>query len=87
MKETSPLFLEEHEVDTLSGIARGRTENRGQRHERKLSKYELQVQHLRLSGLPFYINARGRPILTRAAVEGRKAEPLSTGWQPKVMAA
>ena len=46
-----------------------------------------QVEALRRMGIPFLINASGRPVVARAAVEGKRSEiaPRS-GWQPKVLA-
>src|SRR5260364_486092 len=53
--------------------------------ERKVMKYDLQDSHLRTTGLAFFINARGRPIVTRAAVEGRKEEAqIEAGWNPRL---
>jgi hypothetical protein len=85
MADDTDLFLSEHAVDELTGISRGTTEHRGTRIERKLSKYELQVRHLRTTGIPFFVNARGRPIVTRAAIEGRRETPEpKQGWQPRL---
>ncbi len=43
-----------------------------------------QIAWLRQSGIPFFINAAGRPVVTRAAVEGRDAprQEVNT-WQPR----
>ncbi|MFM0667567.1 DUF4224 domain-containing protein [Paraburkholderia sediminicola] len=52
----------------------------------KNTKHELQISQLWLMGLPFFVNARGRPIVTRAALEGRKVEePTRPTWQPRAM--
>src|SRR5260363_307288 len=61
------IFLTEKQVDELTGISRGCTLHRGTKMERKVMKYDLQVSHLRTTGLAFFINARGRPIVTSAA--------------------
>lgn len=83
--EPSNIFLSESDVDELTGIVRGVTEHRGTRLERKLTKYELQVRHLRTTGVPFFVNARGRPIITRAAIEGRSEEQeAKKQWQPRL---
>lgn len=44
----------------------------------------LQVQALRKMGVPFFINAVGRPVVTRTAIEG-KAAPVpaeQAAWVP-----
>jgi hypothetical protein len=48
-----------------------------------------QVAQLRVMGVPFFINAAGWPVVTRAAVEGRqsKVEPPSKRWEPRVISA
>lgn len=58
----SDTFLTEEEVAELTGIRTGR---RGKTRE------QLQVEWLRTSGIPFWANARGRPIIARAAIEGK----------------
>jgi hypothetical protein len=72
-------FLTQEEVAKLSGIRTGR---RGKTRE------ELQIEWLRTSGIPFWTNARGRPVIARAAIEGRQLtdEPVRKKWQPKVLA-
>lgn len=49
-----------------------------------------QIAWLRSEGIPFRINATGHPVVTWAAVEGRKqAEQPKTApkaWQPRVIA-
>jgi hypothetical protein len=43
-----------------------------------------QIEALRRMGLPFHVNAVGKPVVSAAAVEGRKlpvAAPATT-WQP-----
>lgn len=75
----SETFLSAEEVAELTGIQTGR---RGKTRE------QLQVEWLRTSGIPFWTNARGRPIIARAAIEGRQAteEQPRKKWQPKVLA-
>jgi hypothetical protein len=65
----SATFLEQNEIFELTG--------------RKLKS--LQVQALRQMGVPFFINAIGRPVVTRTAIEGKAAQavPLETSaWVP-----
>ncbi|TXI22299.1 MAG: DUF4224 domain-containing protein [Nitrosomonas sp.] len=59
-------FLSSEDVATLTG--------------RKLKS--CQVVQLRKMGIPFYINASGRPIVTRSAVEGRPPEIIKKTWEP-----
>lgn len=69
----NPLFIDDSELATLTG--------------RKMKN--KQIAWLRKSGIPFRINALGRPVVTRSAVEGRQ-EPVpvqSTGWTPRVIGA
>lgn len=75
------LFLTEEQVDELTGIRRGETIN-GKKH----TKFQRQVEFLRQRGIAFIENARGKPIITRSAVEGRgEKEPARKGWQPRVV--
>jgi Domain of unknown function (DUF4224) len=75
---SKPIFLTLQEVAELTGIKIGR---RGKNRE------QLQTDWLRGSGIPFWTNAQGRPIIARAAIEGRTSEQESTPkkWQPKVL--
>ncbi|WP_322742799.1 DUF4224 domain-containing protein [Alcaligenes faecalis] len=77
------VFLTPAEVAELTGI------NKGKRISgHLLHREQLQVQWLRTSGIPFFENARGRPIVARAAIEGRTAggdpKPVRA-WQPSVL--
>lgn len=74
MEQTT--FLGEDEVAELTGIKRGRTDTVAGR-QIKLTKWDLQCRQLRASGIPFYTNARGRPVVVRSSVDGgsRAAEP------------
>lgn len=75
----SDTFLSEEEVAELTDIKTGR---RGKTRE------QLQVEWLRTSGIPFWTSARGRPVIARAAIEGRQRaeEQPRKKWQPKVLA-
>lgn len=50
-----------------------------------------QVKTLRNMGVPFFVNACGRPIVARAAIEGRvnvaghTERPSRMGWSPGVL--
>ena len=48
-------------------------------------KKSCQVDQLRDMGIPFYINAAGRPIVTYLALEGGKIEKPDTEWKPAVL--
>ena len=74
-------FLSADEVAELTGIKIGkRVEGR------PLSREQLQAECLRGMGIPFYMNARGRPIVVRATIMGRpNAEPPKPAWQPRVL--
>lgn len=39
-----------------------------------------QIEALRTMGLPFFVNPIGQPVVTIAAVEGRKEEPREKVW-------
>ncbi|MGH8652036.1 MAG: DUF4224 domain-containing protein [Gammaproteobacteria bacterium] len=52
------IFLSAEEIATLTGKRRK----------------SCQIAWLRNSGVPFYVNASGRPVVTRAAVEGQKKD-------------
>lgn len=39
-----------------------------------------QIEALRNMGLPFWVNAIGQPVVTVAAVEGRKQAPKEKTW-------
>lgn len=48
-----------------------------------------QIDQLRKMALPFYVNAAGRAVVARSAVEGSrsKPEPVRRGWMPRGMPA
>jgi len=78
------LFLTPEETDELTGIRTGKR-IAGQ----TVTKLQLQVAWLRRVGIPFTENARGRPIIARAAIEGRMInaapQPTQRGWMPSVL--
>lgn len=39
-----------------------------------------QIETLKTMGLPFWVNAIGEPVVTIAAVEGRKEAPREKVW-------
>ncbi|SDV48678.1 DUF4224 domain-containing protein [Chitinasiproducens palmae] len=74
----SETFLTQEEMTELSGIKTGK---KGRTRE------QLQAEWLRTSGIPFWTNARGKPIVARVSIEGRGAatEPPTRAWQPRVV--
>lgn len=48
-----------------------------------------QIQVLRSMAVPFFVNALGRPVVARVAIEGRACLPGDrsprTSWQPRVV--
>lgn len=71
-------FLTPEEVGELTGIKIGRG---GKTRE------ELQAEQLRQVGIPFYLTARGRPIIVREALTGsaRASSNPKPAWQPSVL--
>ena len=65
------IFLDENDVNKLTGKKRPGN----------------QIVELRRMRIPFYINASGRPAVTRTAVEGyvNKEDNLETSWTPAVL--
>jgi len=79
----STMFLDDSELDELTGIMRGATT-----HGVKKTKYQLQAAFLRANGVAFIANARGKPIVLRSALEGRRRdEAPKQKWQPSVVGA
>jgi len=79
----SKLFLDDAELDELTGIARGATKNGV-----KKTKFQLQAAFLRSSGIAFIPNAKSKPIVPRSALEGRRRdEAPKQNWQPSVVRA
>lgn len=66
----SSLFLDQDELRTLSGRC-----NKAQ-----------QIEALRQMGVPFYVNATGRPIVVRCLLQGQTVptEKL-TKWTPRLV--
>lgn len=61
------IFLNSDEVVTLTG-----RKNKGH-----------QISALRKMGIPFFVNACGKPVVTRVAVEGRPVMvELKPTWSP-----
>lgn len=70
---TIPLFLTPEELRDLTGFA----------------LKDKQITQLRTMGMVFRINGHGRPVVTRAAVEGNSgisAPVQPTTWTPSVIA-
>lgn len=46
-----------------------------------------QIESLRRMGIPFFVNAIGRPVVTRVAVIGGnfKSQEFAPAWTPKVL--
>ena len=77
----SDTFLSPKEIEELTGVKTGRN---------KRTREQLQIEWLRASGIPFWENARGRPIVARAAIEGRRAAEVAAAepkkkWQPPAL--
>ena len=67
-------FLTPDEIRELTGIARGKA---GKTREM------LQAAALRSMKIPFYLNAVGRPIVTRHSIDGQAIPEVSTAtWEP-----
>ena len=67
-------FLTPDEIRELTGIGRGKG---GKKRE------TLQAAALRTMRIPFYVNAAGRPVVTRNTIEGQaKPEEAAPAWEP-----
>lgn len=68
---TSPLFLTAEELRALTGFV----------------IKDRQIAQLRTMGIPFRVNGCGKPVVTRAAVEGNRepADAAAQGWRPAVL--
>jgi Domain of unknown function (DUF4224) len=60
------MFLSTQEIGILTGFQR-----KGR-----------QIVQLKGMGIPFFVNGSGRPVVTRAAIEGRKEKRDATTWLP-----
>lgn len=47
------------------------------------SQRKKQISQLRKMGIPFNVNAAGRPAVACAVIEGRKQEQTKPVWEPK----
>jgi hypothetical protein len=67
----SDTFLDRDEVKELTGR----------------TKIALQIAQLTTMGIPFFVNAIGRPVVPRTAIEGRAttAAAPKKPWVPKVL--
>lgn len=65
----TPLFLTAEELRELTGFA----------------IKEKQIAQLRTMSIPFRINGHGKPIVTRAVIEGMAEPPKQTAWRPSVL--
>jgi hypothetical protein len=63
------VFLTPEEIAELTG--------------RKVRK--LQVEQLRTMGIPFYVNAVGRPVVVRSILENSKAIAPKQKWQSPML--
>jgi len=63
------VFLTPQELETLTGF----------------SHKASQIAQLRRMGIPFFINGSGRPVVTRAAVEGQREHSQPITWSPTVL--
>lgn len=61
----SAVFLDGAEVAELTG--------------RKIKS--KQIEALRKMGLPFFVNACGKPVVSRSAIEGKVQAPQTTTWE------
>jgi len=68
-KRQPPAFLDRDEIALLTGF---------QRKAR-------QIEQLRRMGVAFFINGGGRPVVTRAAIEGRAEVVSPRTWSPSVI--
>lgn len=48
--------------------------------------HRLQIETLRAQGVPFFLNAAGKPVVPRHAIEGKPpaaaAKPVRKAWTP-----
>ncbi|WP_025371757.1 DUF4224 domain-containing protein [Advenella mimigardefordensis] len=71
------MFLTDDELKELTGICRGKDGH---------TLHQLQIDWLRKQGIPFYENARNRPVVVREVLTNRKiTEPARPKWTPKVL--
>jgi len=65
------MFLDDEELARLTGF----------------SRKTRQVQQLRMMGIPFYVNAAGRAVVTRSVVDGSRQEAKKAvgSWSPAAL--
>jgi len=65
------MFLDDEELARLTGF----------------SRKTRQVQQLRMMGIPFYVNAAGRAVVTRSVVDGSRHEAKKAvgSWSPAAL--
>lgn len=82
MNDSDSMFMTPAEVAELSGIRTGRRLG-----NRSMTREQLQADWLRSQGIPFYINARGRPMIIKAVLLGGSSAPpqAKPAWQPRVV--
>ena len=71
------MFLTSDEIARLTGIRGG---YRGKTREQR------QIAQLRVQKVPFFVNAAGRPVVARAAIEGGAQPKEVASREPGVMA-
>lgn len=42
-----------------------------------------QIEQLKKMGLPFWVNAAGRPVVPRSAIDGQKMVEQDKSWTPR----
>ena len=63
------MFLSQQELRVLTG--------------RKIKR--LQCEQLRRLGIPFFVYASGRPVVTCSAIVGRTAPVQNLSWKPGIL--
>jgi hypothetical protein len=44
-----------------------------------------QIEALRTMGLPFFVNAVGKPVVSRSVIDGGKAVGPDKKWTPRIL--
>ena len=74
--EVASLFLKPEDIAMLTGIRGG---SRGKTREQR------QVAILNKQKIPYFLNAAGRPVVTRSSIEGGKVQAATIeSWEPGV---
>ncbi|WP_082987996.1 DUF4224 domain-containing protein [Bordetella bronchialis] len=81
---TEDPFLTPQQTANFTGIRTGKRVA-----GKTIHREQLQAEWLRSQGIPFHINARGRPMILWSAIAGanKSVEAASKTWQPKVLRA